>query len=517
MSELFLYSIKSALVLTVLYAPYALLMQKESFFCFNRMTLLVVLLLALMLPLCNISPMSLDNLPVIHAAQRQMIEIGFPIMQVIDETSAEVGHHEGISWFRLVSFIYLAVTLLLFVLHTAQLVMMGKRISAGSLWHEYEDRISIYCHADDVAPYSWFGSVVISKSDYDTHGHEIIMHEKGHVCQFHSLDILLLILVETLQWWNPFVYMLGTSLRDVHEYEADAYVLRQGITPSEYQTLLIRKAVGSSSYTFANNFNHSLTIKRITMMCKKQSNPWMRSKVLYVIPVSAVALSVFATPEYASPLHEGTPSADSAMTTLTGKISEAKVTNNFLIFQGDKGEKRVITLNGREIQEEEMKMIPPETIASISIVKKNAKDILGRDCDELIVIETKDYADIKTQDDALDACDKMPQYEGGMNQLFAMISEQVKYPKSAMECGAQGRVIVTFVVEKDGGLSDVNVMSAEISAIKADDELRRAANRDLKQEAIRVVSLSSGKWTPGEQDGQKVRVKYTIPLTFRLK
>ena len=122
MSELFLYSIKSALVLTVLYAPYALLMQKESFFCFNRMTWLVVLLLALMLPLCNISPMSLDNLPVIHAAQRQMIEIGFPIMQVIDETSAEVGHHEGISWFRLVSFIYLAVTLLLSVLRTAQFV-----------------------------------------------------------------------------------------------------------------------------------------------------------------------------------------------------------------------------------------------------------------------------------------------------------------------------------------------------------------------------------------------------------
>lgn len=252
-------------------------------------------------------------------------------------------------------------------------------------------------------------------------------------------------------------------------------------------------------------------------MCKKQSNPWMRSKVLYVIPVSAVALSVFATPEYASPLHEGTLSADSAMTTLTGKTSEVKVTNNFLIFQGDKGEKRVITLNGREIQEEEMKMIPPETIASISVIKKNAKDILGRDCDELIVIETKDYADIKKLDDALDACDKMPQYEGGMNQLFAMISEQVKYPKSAMECKAQGRVIVTFVVEKDGGLSDVNVKSTKISAIKADDELRRAANRDLEQEAIRVVSLTSGKWTPGEQDGQKVRVKYTIPFTFRLK
>ena len=76
---LLLYSIKSALVLTMLYVPYVLLLRRESFFRFNRMVLLGILLLSLALPLCNASWMSLDRQPVVQAAQVQMLEMGIPV------------------------------------------------------------------------------------------------------------------------------------------------------------------------------------------------------------------------------------------------------------------------------------------------------------------------------------------------------------------------------------------------------------------------------------------------------
>ena len=111
------------------------------------------------------------------------------------------------------------------------------------------------------------------------------------------MDILFLTLVEAVQWWNPIAYMLGHSLRDVHEYEADDYVLHQGVSLQNYQALLVQKSLANTSYAFANNFNHSLIKKRIYMMNHPKSNPWLRSKVLYILPATLVVLTAFATPK----------------------------------------------------------------------------------------------------------------------------------------------------------------------------------------------------------------------------
>ena len=99
-------------------------------------------------------------------------------------------------------------------------------------------------------------SIVISESDYKPYGREILLHEKAHVLSLHSMDILFLTLVETVQWWNPIAYLLGRSLLDVHEHEADDYVLHQGISLHNYQALLVKKALANTSYAFAK-FSYS--------------------------------------------------------------------------------------------------------------------------------------------------------------------------------------------------------------------------------------------------------------------
>ena len=346
MTALFLYSIKCAFVLVLLYVPYALLLHREKCLGRNRLTLLAILGLSLTLPLCNVSSWSMDNLPVMHQAQRQCIEAGIPIHTANDEWTAatvevdatplapqesaattispigtatttvampanasaptpqapaEQPQHD---WFQTVSLLFAIGMALVLVVRLLQFGRMGFIIRRGSLWQEHTDGINIYCHSEQVPPFSWLNNIVISSQDYDNNGREIILHEEGHIRHRHSLDIVLLTLVQMLQWWNPFVFLLARHLRDVHEYEADDYVLRHDIDPQTYQMLLLQSVVHNATFPLASSFNHSLIKNRIKMMSLPKPKAWMRSKVLYVIPLSMLALSVFATPSIIEPIEK---------------------------------------------------------------------------------------------------------------------------------------------------------------------------------------------------------------------
>ena len=101
-----------------------------------------------------------------------------------------------------------------------------------------------------------------------------------------------------------------------------------------------------------------------------------------------------------------------------------------------------------------------------------------------------------------DVVEQMPQFPGGQGALFEYLSKQIKYPVIAEENGVQGRVIVTFVVERDGSITDVKVV--------------KSVDPSLDKEAQRVVK-GMPRWIPGKQNGSAVRVKYTVPVTFRLQ
>ena len=101
-----------------------------------------------------------------------------------------------------------------------------------------------------------------------------------------------------------------------------------------------------------------------------------------------------------------------------------------------------------------------------------------------------------------DVVEQMPSFPGGPSALFEYLSKNIKYPVVAEENGIQGRVIVSFVVERDGSITDVRVV--------------KSVDPSLDKEAQRVVK-SMPRWIPGKQNGSAVRVKYTVPVTFRLQ
>ena len=292
MTTLFLYSIKSAFVLALLYVPYTLMLRKESFFRLNRFTLLTILGLSLLLPLCNFPSLAEEEQPVTHAVNQQVVAWEKPVEQqtrtttpvppsVREKVTPAASHHFAWSWYSVLCILCIVGMFSALLFRLWQFVRMGFLMRRGCLWKDRVDGFIIYCHSDDIAPCSWMNRIVISEKDYSEHRHEILLHEKGHILHHHSLDILLLTFVQVVQWWNPFVYLLGTSLRDVHEYEADHHVL----------------------------FSHSLVRRRIAMM-HKTSNPWMQMKVLYILPLIIVALSAFATPAMKKPVEESISSLE---------------------------------------------------------------------------------------------------------------------------------------------------------------------------------------------------------------
>ena len=606
MSAVLLYSIKSAIVLTMLYLPYMLMLRRESFFRFNRMVLLSILLLSLVLPLCNIPWMSLDHQPVVQAAQLQMLELGIPVhvlpeVQVI--ASPLRGGREGsFSLFHLLTFIYIIGMAALLMARLWQIARLQFGLKQGVLWHNDEQGVRIYCHSGDVAPFSWMRNIVINEKDYDEAGREIVLHEMGHIQGRHSWDVVLLTLVQMLQWWNPLCYVLGISLRDVHEYEADNFVLQQGVSARGYQLLLIRKAVGSGSYAFANSFNHSLTKKRITMMKKSKSNPWMKSKALYVIPVAALALSAFATPKFVAPIEEtvtklegkGTensanlqvleqemnPAAQKDMTqsstenvileevkqqdtegrplfVLDGKIIEVSKDVNFGTMNSEEQFSSLLNINVEDIEsitvlknEEATKIWGDKGANGVIVITTKSKDDVKElvkklpgaemDDDGNITVGGKSVAKIMLEDKTIfnnndtiyNVVKERAKFPGGDEACFKFLSENVRYPKLCHEFGVQGRVIVRFVVEKDGSITHVEkvrgvgktLSEVEVTSYKQehpDSPEQLKAGQDLGDllfgEAKRVMELMP-KWEPAkDKDGNAVRSFFNLPFMFRLQ
>jgi hypothetical protein len=552
---LFMYSLKSAFVLMLLYVPYALLLRKESFFRINRMVLLMILLLSFVLPLINIQTLSWDSHPVVQVAQQQMIEIGMPVKVAtyLPEVTVHGKNNSiQISWFHIASLVFAIGALVILLWQIGQIVRMGHVIRSGSLWHQQEEGVNIFCHADDVSPFSWMKNIVISAKDYEENSREILLHEKGHVRALHSWDLLLLAMLQVLQWWNPFVYILGYSLRDVHEYEADDSVLRSGVSAKAYQLLLIRKVVGASSYTFANNFDHSLTLKRITMMQKSKSSVWMRSKVLYIIPMATLALSAFATSEPTSPSGKDVAQNEDKVIKIktSGQVVGVKKSSPIVKWAEDVNV--VYLLDGEEASEESIKTLTPEKIESVTVITNSeATEALGYADRNVISIKTKkDAGNVLSNYDAPQKISYnptpavLPQFAGGEMDMMRWLAANVKYPSEAQRLGVMGKIQVEFFVTEKGQVTNIRAIAFDKHVLEGSKTLpevvvtafakeKKAQNKELSAqeqeeymcavqallaESVRVIGAMPA-WEPGYVDKEKTKpctTRFVLPLVFRL-
>ena len=597
MIDFLIYDAKVAVLIAVFYMFYRLLLSRETFHRVNRIVLLLTAVASFILPFCVITMHETVTMPM----PEMHVEMG-PLMAEVETPSVPL-------WQTLLPTLFIigmCATLGHTLLSMIRIILLIRK----SEQHPQPDGV-IVCVTGNAAlsPFSWMHYIVMNHEDYETHDSAILAHERGHIRLHHSWDLILVDTLTALQWFNPAMWMLRADLRAIHEYEADAAVLSQGINARQYQYLLITKAAGIGGYSLANGISHSTLKNRINMMLHKKSNRSSLLKLLALLPIVAVALAVNAekvTDVVYTNNHSSVVTAEAIGNAKTASaIPESNVLSFRVVFMPEgapvEGVPVEVVVNGKVTQRLETVEggnislnAPTGSVVRFTVIDKTKEvkvtnDLLANaanrtitigfgDTDQTIISEGETFMaegtvydndeekptpvigavvkNVRTQKSVVtdkegrfsieatagdqvvvsyagyepfalgvskafsdngskyivplrhvntgktfDVVEEMPQFPGGPSALFEFLSKNIQYPKDAEKAKLEGRVIVTFVVKKDGSITDAKVVKSVAPSLDA--------------EALRVINAMPN-WTPGKQGGQPVNVKYTVPLTFRL-
>ncbi len=303
MNAFLLYLLEASLVLVVLYGAYRLLLSKETFFAFNRFFLMGILVLSLLFPLLSFEIFNSEK----SFINQQSTELGkarYSYHQTFEELSQGTLSQESSRWLQIglkdwdVWQALVALTILIYVIGFSYRIF---RLSLGylkvyrlkkKLTSTDFDGLKVSEIPSHMAPFSFLNTVFIPDSIEDEREYsQILAHEKTHIQQRHSIDLIFVQIVAALLWFNPVVWLLLKSLKQTHEYIADKNMLKQGFSLVEYQSLLLRQLISNNSYGLVHNFNLSFIKKRITMMSIKESGWAGKSKIaMTVVLVSLIGV-----------------------------------------------------------------------------------------------------------------------------------------------------------------------------------------------------------------------------------
>lgn len=463
METFFVYLVKSSVCILFYELFYRLFLRGETFHRLNRIVLLVSLILSLLLPLFDVSEWFAT------AGQNRALpltELTVSLQElVVEQKTAALSDHNGMTVSVVLFGIYLTGVVLLLLKNLFVFVYLNRLLKRCRREQAADGQV-YYRYPDQIGPFSWLGRVVLSSADDGALTSCILAHERAHVQLGHSLDLVLVELFLCFQWFNPAAWWLKKDLRLVHEYEADRYVLSSGFDACTYQLLLIRKSVGPKLYNMVHSFNNYSLKKRITMMMKRKSKFWTQAKSLYVLPLGGFVLSLFACTDGKKPsVQETQPVETQSAEAQSPKPQEVAVKeqprDSVVPFQEEKNQR----------------------VATTTPVKEPVKKPSGKDAHE----------NLEDQD---------PSFPGGDLACMEWLRDNIKYPAEAIEKWIEGRVIVTFVVTKDGKITNAEVV--------------RPADPLLNEEALRVLRFMPD-WIPAKRNGQNVDLQYTLPLTFRLQ
>ena len=348
----------------------------------------------------------------------------------------------GLTWMDVLQGIYWAGVAVLSLRMVWQLFSII-RLVVISRKQEVEG-ITVHLLKGEGSPFSFFRWIFMYPSTLDGKQlHEVMVHECTHVSGLHSLDTIFSELFSIACWFNPFAWLMKQEVRMNLEYLADESVLSDGNARKSYQYHLLGLAYRQSneSTKIANNFNLLPLKKRIKMMNKRRTSEIGKAKYLLFAPLAGALLMVSNIESVAREIGEQFP-----------EVAE-------------------VQQKAEQAAEEKVKTKPQTDTTK----KKKTWDCMP---------------------------ETMPYFPGGQELLLKYLADNIKYPASAVKAKKQGRVIVTFIVQKDGSVTHAKIA--------------KSVDPELDAEALRIVK-GMPKWTPGTQNGKPVNVKYTLPVNFSLQ
>ena len=475
-----IYLIKINVALMLLYGFYRLTVSRDTFFGLRRLTLWLIYAVVLMVPALNLEYWVRDT-PTMVSMANVYADTFYPVVVVKAQAS-------GITWMDMLLGIYwvgvavLSLRLVWQLFSIIRLVVISRK--------QEVEGITVHLLKGDGSPFSFFRWVFMYPSTLEGRQlHEVMVHECTHVSGLHSLDTLFSELFSIACWFNPFAWLMKQEVRMNLEYLADESVLSDGNARKSYQYHLLGLAYRqpNESTKIANNFNLLPLKKRIKMMNKRRTSEIGKAKYLLFAPLAGALLMVSNIESVAREIGDQFPE----VAEVQQKAEQAL--NADVAVANPMAKDAVEMMNPAEAEEMEADKAAEAALIAVEQAKQAAEE----------KVKTKPQTDTTKKKNSWDCIpETMPYFPGGNVLMLKYLADNIKYPASAVKAKKQGRVIVGFIVQKDGSITHAKIV--------------RSIDPELDAEALRVVK-GMPKWTPGTQLGKPVSVKYTLPVKFSLQ
>ena len=412
MDEFMRFLLISNVSLLLVWLCYALIFRGTTFHWANRLFLLGGSVVSLLIPFMDIG----------STATQQFAGVELPTFEVGTAGSGIASVLPSINVVLIAYLFGVAAGLWMFLRSIKGLRSVIAKSSAEVLSEQLVYR------SDEAGPFSFLSIIHLPKSLLGKDQETILQHEVAHVRLGHSYDVLWLAILRIVFWFNPLLLLYQRSIREIHEYQADALTYISFSKEHYVKVQLNQLFELPSELSFANSFYNSINLKdRGKMIHSEKTSKWGGMRFLFVIPL-AVTIGLLA-----------------ACTEIESEIPTTMSETDKKAFSS-------------MIESAEGKKVYKET-------------------------------------------EVMPEFPGGMQELFNYIGTSIKYPESAKFEGIEGKVFVQFVVDREGQITKAEVL--------------RGVNEALDAEALRVVS-EMPNWTPGKQDGNAVNVEMVLPIAYKL-
>lgn len=441
----------------VLIVTYFLFLQKERTFMFNRMLLLTSLIFAYIVPFIQFeSPFKNESSAklIFGEASGNFKSVQLPVQESFDFGIILWWIYGAVSVFMLLRFIYSISKILL--------IKGEKRL--------YKNQ-KLLVTENEIFPFSFLNTIYISRKNFRDNemDERIFLHEKCHIEEKHSFDVLFLEILKIFSWINPALYFYKKAMSANHEFLADAYVLKNNFNISNYQHLILNEIKHFQSFKLTHQFNFNNTKKRFIMMTSKNSRLVGMKKFL-LLPVLAI-LFVSFTQEKEIQSPDRSSEKIVTQTTSAPGISLVEMQNIPEIIQNtaEKNITKSDTVRKEKLTEAENSLAIPPLPPKPPVVPRNFSGTL-------------------------------PIFPGGINEFRKLIANN--FDTSVFK-GNEGLIKTTILID-----IDENGKMSNIRSIGENEQFNKEAQRTVQSITSTTI------WEPAKQDGQPVKYVFRLPLTM---
>ncbi len=549
MNEFLSYLVKSSLCTGVFYGLYYLLLRKNTFFTLNRVYLLLTLLLSLVIPIINIS-LSTESISDNSIYNNNYIQ-GIVVYANAPAHTLQLSELNYNSLAMLIFIIFSSIFIAVYIYSVIRINLL--KIKAV---HAQHDSTNLYIINKEIPAFSFIKSIFVSKSIYQSKDFcEIFKHEKIHIDNYHSLDLLFVSIIKSILWLNPFIYLYEKALRENHEFTADNLIINQGVRKEDYKKLMLSATLKNLFAAPVNSFSMSMIKKRFKMLNKNNSRKSEYIKYLMFIPLSAILFFAFACNKQNNPVSADDKYAKyeySCCFDENGKIipidSAKRYLPDFSSFYNKLQDVRDIpaeavkagitnaVINLKTVRDPNGKLIYIKAING-KVVEGEWKSKLGYGLEEKAISLVRGYGDFKKVENPTGTAayehdiirvqfgdvnvwkakeeptlsitnQKGKKGDNSYNEMgkvntdamMRFVGKNIKYPESGIKSNISGTVYVTFKITNKGKIKDIKISEG--------------INKDFDNEVLRVVNMFN---TSGIDFGTGDDFEVKLPIRFKLQ